>query len=66
MIPQAADITRAALIEHMQRRQVVIGARQGERVHVVIDTGKTTTQGWIPLDWVKPMLDPAAHGRAGR
>ena len=58
-----ADITRAAFIEHARVGRVAIGARRGVRVHVVIDTGKTTTQGWIPLDWVKSMLVPSEPRR---
>ncbi len=48
--------TRAELIEAMRLRQVVIGARRGNKAHVTIDTGKTSTQAWVDVDWVKPML----------
>lgn len=60
------DLTRAALIEHMRRREVVIGARRGNKAHVTIDTGKTSTQAWVDVDWVKPMLDPTAHPHTRR
>jgi hypothetical protein len=51
-----SELTRAELIEHIKARRVVIGAQRLNKVHVTIDTGKTTTQAWVDRDWVKPML----------
>lgn len=66
MIPEATNLTRAELIEHIRARRVVIGAQQGNRAQVTIDHGRRSENHWVPLDWVKPMLAGQVDGKAGR
>lgn len=59
-------MTRIELIEHIDARRVTVGVLRGDKAHVTVDHGKRTEMAWVPRDWIKPLLDPSAHGKAGR